>query len=144
MCSIAIVAVYLGTRGGISAEQEPINAVLDEFMTYMVAEDIQSAFALFSPHVQEQVSVDQLNKLLQFGDNILFKGYESIAVSNITLNTGVNLNPNGPQGKNAQVRGNVYYRDGSVGDFTAVLEKVDGEWMLYNITINVPMERYQP
>ncbi len=143
LCSALAVVVFVSIQGSIAAERTPINTVLDQFMKTMLAEDVQSAKALFSPSAQQQLSVDDFDKLIQLGDKVLFMGYSSISADNITLNKGINTNPNTPQGTYAEVTGSVYYDDGSVGSFSAVLEKVDGKWMLYNININVPVQKYQ-
>jgi hypothetical protein len=125
-------------------ERAPVEAVLDSFMKYMEANDVESAYALFSPRVQRQIPIDDVQEMIKGNNYVLFEGYQSISVQNIKLTAAVNTNPDLPQGTVANVKGFIEYSDGFTGNFTATLEKVDGLWMIHRIDINVPPNKFQP
>src|SRR5689334_21696966 len=58
ICSVICLALFGTGVGKIMVERAPIETVLDTFMKDMKAKDIESAYALFSPRVQKQVSMD--------------------------------------------------------------------------------------
>ncbi len=143
LCGLAAIALTIGFYGRVSAERAPINTLLDEFMKSMEAEDISRAFDLFSPATQRSMYPNDLTKMIQVGDKILFEGYVGISADNITLRAVANTNPSLPQGQVADVTGRIYYQDGTVRSFSASLEKVDGEWRISGITINGPIKESQ-
>lgn len=144
MCAIAGLALVLGLQASNIPEQAPINSVLDEFMKDMVAEDIMSAFELFSPNGQRGIYPNDLTDMIEVGDKVLFVGYDRISADKITLDKALNNTSEQADGLVARVTGKVYYQDGKVASFTASLETVEGEWRLYSITLNEPMNNNQP
>jgi hypothetical protein len=144
ICSIICLALIGTGIGKVMVERAPVEAVLDSFMKYMEANDVESAYALFSPRVQRQIPIDDVQEMIKGNNYVLFEGYQSISVQNIKLTAAVNTNPDLPQGTVANVKGFIEYSDGFTGNFTATLEKVDGLWMIHRIDINVPPNKFQP
>jgi hypothetical protein len=127
----------------VVVEQAPVEATLDTLMKNMEAKDVESAFALFSPRAQRQMSITDLEELTEGNNYRLFEGYESISLQNIELLAAVDTNPDMPQGTIANVTAILFYADGLTGDLTAVLEKVDGKWRLFSFSVNVPSDKFQ-
>ena len=142
---ICICSVICLTLAGASmVERVPVESVLDAFMKDMVAKDIESAYALFSPRAQRQIPIDEVQKLIDGNNYILFEGYQNLSVQSLNLAASVNTNPDLPQGAVANVNGFIEYSDSFTGNFTATLEKVDGKWMIDSINITVPPDKFQP
>jgi hypothetical protein len=144
LCSILCIALIVTGVGKVMIEKAPVESVLDTFMKDMEAKNIESAYALFSPRSQRQIPITELEKLTQGNNYVVFEGYESIKVQNLNLTAAVNTNPDMPQGTVANVAGVVTYKDGFTGKLTAVLEKVDGEWRIFNFNVTVPPDKFQP
>ncbi len=143
-CLSTILCLALGGVGfsRVMLEKAPVAAVLDAFMQDMAAKDADRAYALFSPRSQRQTPLADLEAMLQGNNYKLFEGYLSLSVNQINLSVAVNTDPDAPQGSVAHVSGTVTYANGFTGAFTAVLEKVDGLWMLYHIEIMVPPDKF--
>lgn len=144
ICSIICLALFGTGVGKIMVERAPVEAVLDSFMKYMEAKDVESAYALFSPRVQRQIPIDDVQEMIKGNNYVLFENYQSISVQHINLTAAVNTNPDLPQGTVANVRGFIEYSDDFTGNFTATLEKVDGLWMIHRIDITVSPNKLQP
>jgi hypothetical protein len=144
ICSILCVALIATGAGKIMVEKAPVEAVLDSFMKDMEAKDVKSAYTLFSPRSKQQTPITEFEKMIQGNNYVIFEGYESLTVQNLNMGTAANTNPNMPQGTFANVTGAVSYKGGFTGKLTAVLEKVDGEWKLFNIYVTVPPDKFQP
>ena len=144
LCSILCVALVGTGVGKVMVERAPVEATLDNLMKNMEAKDVESAFALFSPRAQRQMSITDLEELTEGNNYKVFEGYESISIQNLNLTAAANTNPDLPQGTVANVTAIVSYAEGFTGDLTAVLEKVDGEWKLFNFHVNVPPDKFQP
>jgi hypothetical protein len=143
-CLITCIALFGTSMYKVSIEKAPVEAVLNTFMKDMVAKDVESAYALFAPRVQRQIPIDDVREMLEGNNYVLFDRYQSLTVQNLNLGGSVNTNPDVPQGTIARVNGFIEYSDNSTGSFTAILEKVDGRWMLDHINITVPPEKFQP
>jgi len=144
ICSIICLALFGTSFVKVMVERAPVEAVLDTFMKNMEAKDVESAYALFSPRVQRQISQADLKEMIEGNNYVLFEGYQSLSVQNLNLSAAVNTNPDQPQGTVANVNGEISYSGGFTGSFDAVLEKVDGNWMLYFINVTVPPNKIQP
>ncbi len=143
LCSIACLALVVAGVGQALMERPPIEKILDSFMREMEAKDVETAYGLFSPRAQRQMPLTVLQKMLQGNNYALLEGYQTLVVENLNLKAAVNTNPDLPQGTVAEVNGTVSYEGGYKGKFTAVLEKVDGAWKLYNINITVPPDKFK-
>lgn len=143
-CLSTALCVGLGGAGfaQILVEKAPIARVLDAFMQDMADRDVDAAYALFSPRSQRLTPRADLEDMLQGNNYKLFEGYQSLSVVQLHMGASVNTDPDFPQGNVARVSGTVTYRDGFTGSFTAVLEKVEGVWMLYGIDIRVPPDKF--
>ena len=144
ICSIICLALFGTSFVKVMVERAPVEAVLDTFMKNMEAKDVESAYALFSSRVQRQISQADLKEMIEGNNYVLFEGYQSLSVQNLNLSAAVNTNPDQPQGTVANVNGEISYSGGFTGSFDAVLEKVDGNWMLYFINVTVPPNKIQP
>jgi hypothetical protein len=138
-CAVCLALVALAV-GKVFLEKAPVEAVLKSFMTDMKARDAHSAYDLFSPRSKRTTPLKNLEQMLQGNNYILFDGYEDLSVQNLNISAAVNTNPDMPQGTVANVDGTISYANGVTGSFTAVLEKVDGQWKLFNINITFPPE----
>ncbi|MFO7584172.1 MAG: hypothetical protein R6W69_05530 [Anaerolineales bacterium] len=143
-CCIALIGISGAGFGAVMNERAPVELVLDAFMKNMEAQDIENAYALFSPRVQREISVDDVQKMIGGNNYVLFDGYQSLSVRNLKLSSAANTNPKLPQGTVANVDGVIEYSGDFSGNFTAILEKVDGDWMIHQININVPPDKFQP
>ncbi len=144
ICSIICLVLFGTSVGKVMVERAPVEAVLDTFMKDMEAKDVESAYSLFSPRVQRQIPIDDVQEMIEGNNYVLFEGYQSLSVQNLNLTAAVNTNPDLPQGTVANVNGFIQYSDGVTGNFTATLEKVDGKWMIHFINIVVPPDKFQP
>lgn len=134
LCALLCIGTGVFSIGGVVRENAAIKDVMDEFMQEMSANDIAGAYALFSPHSHEQTSMEGLGVMRSDSDPAIFSGYEGVRIHNLSLDTGES-DGNGPQGFVAAVAGEVLYKNGKAGYFSAVLEKVEGEWMFYSIDL---------
>lgn len=132
-----------GTALKIVTDKPKIEAVLDRFMSAMVDGDTQAAFDLYSPRAQGQMTLDDLDKMLEGNNAALFSGYRSVAVDTFNLSAAANTNPNAPQGMVAKIVGTVTYVGGMRGQIEATLEEDDGEWRLFYVFISVPPDKIQ-
>lgn len=142
--SMVCVGLVVNTFNKVSEEQGPIESVLDTFMTNMAAKDTESAYALFSPRAQQQTTLDNIEEAITGNNYFLFDGYQSLTGQNLYISTAANTNPDLPQGIVAEVEGIISYDDGFTGQFSAVLEKVDGTWRIYKMNVTVPPNKFQP
>ena len=85
ICSIICLALIGTGVGKVMVERAPVEAVLDSFMNYMEAKDVESAYALFSPRVQRQIPIDDVQEMIEGNNYVLFDGYQSLSVQNINL-----------------------------------------------------------
>lgn len=138
LCSIVCVAVFGTSLYKVLTEKAPVEAVLDAYMQHMVNEDVESAYALFSPRAQRQIPISKVQEMLEGNNYFLFEGYQSLTLSNLNISAAVNTNPDVPQGTVANVTGVIIFEGDIQGSFTGILEKVDGEWMIDAINITVP------
>ncbi len=144
LCSFLCVALVGTGVGKVMIERSPVEATLDTLLKNMAAKDVESTFALFSPRAQRQMVITDLEELTEGNNYKVFEGYESISIQNLKLNVAANTNPDMPQGTVANVTAIVSYTDGFTGNLTAVLEKVDDEWKIFNFNIVVPPDKFQP
>lgn len=142
--SLACIAIFGTILFKVATEMAPVESVLDAFMQDMETKDVESAYALFSPRVQRQMPVDDIQTMIDGNNFVLFDGYQSLSVEYLTLTAAVNTNPDTPQGTVAEANGFVEYSGGFTGNFSATLEKVDGKWMIYRIDIIVPPDKFRP
>lgn len=146
ICVCAVICIAAGGVGlfQINKEKAPLESVLDSFMLAMVARDTDKAFDLFSIRAQRQLSIDDMNEMLEGNNSVLFEGYQSLELQNIKISKAVNTNQNLPQGTVANVNGIIYYDSDFTGTFTAVLEKEGDNWRLHNINVTVPPNKIAP
>jgi hypothetical protein len=125
----------------IAGEQDDIAAVIDAVMGAMAAGEADRAYVLFSPQVQSPDLKAGLESSLTGVAFVLYDGYHGLELSNVTIGVQAGTDPAEPHGVVAQAAGLIYYRDGFVGTFEAVLIKEQGAWKLWGININTSPER---
>lgn len=141
LCSVACLAIFGTSMFKVFQEKEPVETVLDAYMRHMANKDTESAYALFSPRAQRQIPIFELENLLEGNNYILFEGYQSTSVSNLNISASENTNPDLPQGTVANVTGILMFEGNIQGSFEAILEKVDGKWMIDGMYITVPPDK---
>lgn len=125
--------------GNLNKEKAPIEIVLDSYMKHMVAKETNSAYALFSPRSQRQISLENVEQLLEGNKYAIFEGYQRLSVGNIQIRSiSSGTDPNAAQGTVALVVGNIFYAGGVQGVFSGILEKVNDKWQIYSINVQVP------
>ncbi len=142
LCVVVCVVVLAAGVGKSLLERPKVEAVLDRFMVAMRARDAASAYALFSPRAHRTVSQADVEKMLTGNNYLLFDGYRSLAVMNIRLGVLTPAGPDQLQGTVANVDGSVAYDDGFTGQLAAVLEQVNGSWMLFGVNVTVPPDKF--
>jgi len=138
LCVIICVAIFGASMYEIYTEKGPIESVLDAYMQHMVNKDTDSAYSLWSPRAQRQISVSEIEEMLEGNNYALFEDYRSLSVSNINISFAANTNPDIPQGTVAKVNGVVFFENGIQGSFNGTLEKVDDKWMIDSMYVVVP------
>jgi hypothetical protein len=136
------LALSVAALGKVRVEWAPVASALDTFMKEMEAKDVESAYALLSPRSQRQSPMTSLEALTQGNSYVLFEGYESLDVQNLNLTATANADPDAPQGTVAEVTATVTYAGGFTGELSAVLEKVDGAWRLFGVSVTVPPNKF--
>jgi hypothetical protein len=147
ICICISICVALGGIGAfqVGQEKEPIEDVLNSFMFAMVEKDLDTAFTLFSTRAQRQMSENDLEVLIEGNNYVLFEGYQSIEIQNLSISKSLQTNQDLPQGNVATISGIVYYEDGFTGKFSATLEKENGiTWRLHRIDIVVSPDKFSP
>jgi len=138
---ICVVAGGWGAVTGlikVAQERDDVSAVIDEFMREMEKENAVAAYALFSTRAQRQIPLSDIEEMLEGNNFVLFEGYESVMVTNLSIKAAFNTNPDLPQGTIAEVAGTVTYKGGITGGLTAVLEEEGDEWRMHRINVTVP------
>jgi hypothetical protein len=141
LCSIVCVAVIGTGMYKVFLEKAPVESVLDTYMQLMANKDADSAYALFSPRAQRQISISEIQDMLDGNNYFIFEDYQNLSVSNLNISAVVNTNPDVPQGTVATVTGVITYEGGFQGSFNGTLEKVDGNWMIDGFYVNIPPDK---
>jgi hypothetical protein len=135
-CVISILYIAFVTieKRRVAAEKAQIESVLDSYMKSMLSRNYQSAYALFSPSAQEQLSVSDING----GDDFfLFQEYKSLSVENMQIDTYESTNSDGLPITAATVDGTIFfYHDTYVGKFDGIIEKVGELWKIHSISLS--------
>jgi hypothetical protein len=143
LCIIICIAVFGVSMYKVYTETGPVTVVLDEFMTHMENQDVESAYALFSPRAQRQIPLSDIQDMLEGNNYILFEGYQNLSIVNLNISAAANTNPDLPQGTVATVTGTITYDEDIQGSFDATLEKVGETWMIDGVWVNVPPDKFK-
>ena len=144
LCSIICIAPFVIAGVKTASEKAPVESVLNAYMEYMAVKDINSAFALFSPHMQEQTPAEYMQNLVTGHNYAMFSGFQNLTVDSLKLGSETSSDPTKPQGEIAKVSGTIAYSDGFTGQYVAILEKIAGTWKLYSVTVTVPQNKGAP
>jgi hypothetical protein len=142
---VGLCVAVLGTTvvTGIT-ERDNVEQVLDAFMSAMEDKDVQTAYSYFSVKSQTQTDISDLEQMLEGNNYFLFKDYKSLSIQGMNFSSGINTNPNAPQGTVVTISAIVSYTNGFEGAINAVLEQNNGEWRIYNIGVVVPPDKFEP
>lgn len=143
VCLSVVVLTVGGTGLKIVTDRPKIEAVLDGFMSAMVDGDTQTAFDLFSQRAQGQITMGDLETMLEGNNAVLFSGYRSVTIDTFNLTAAANTDPKAPQGTVAKVVGTITYAGGITGQIEATLEEDGGQWGLFYVYITVPPDKFQ-
>ncbi len=138
---VAVLGIFGTSLSGWVLEREPIASVLDDYMNFLADRDAEGAYALFSPRAQRQIPLSKVRELITGNNYMIFEGYLNLSISNLSIVTAVNTNPDLPQGLVANVSGVIEYEGGIQGTFRGILEKVDGKWMIDGMYVTVPPDK---
>ncbi len=144
LCAIICIAPFVIAGVKVAAERAPVESVLTTYMKYMAAKDTDSAFALFSLHMQAQTPSGYMQNLVAEGNYAMFSGFQSLTIDRLNLGSEASSDPTKPQGTIARVSGTTSYSGGFTGQYVAILEKVDGAWKIYSVTVTVPQTKGRP
>jgi len=150
-CSCLCIGVLCAGISGLAigagmakvfTEWPKVESVIDEYMSAMADQDASKAYALYSARSKRNTSLADIEDLLEGNNYTLFEGYQSLAVTYLTLNSTFDSDPDLPQGEVAEVEGTISYTGGFTGNFTAVLEQEGDEWRLFEINVTAPPDKY--
>ncbi len=144
LCLITCLAPFVISAVKTASEKAPVESVLNAYMEYMAVKDVNSAFALFSPHMQEQTPAEYMQNLVADHNYAMFSGFQNLTVDSLKLGSETSSDPTKPQGTIAMVSGTISYSDGFTGQYVAILEKIAGTWKLYSVTVTVPQNKGAP
>jgi hypothetical protein len=119
-----------------------IESVIDAYMIALADQDAQRAYALMSTRAKRNVSLADIEMGLQGNNYTVFEGYQSLTVTDLTINFTSDPDPDMPQGEVAEVQGMISYTYDFTGTFAVVLEKEGDEWRIYGINVNVPPDKF--
>jgi hypothetical protein len=138
--SVVVIGVFF-TLINIGQEKASIAKVLDAYMYAMKVKNPERAYEFFSPHATSQVPISRLQEWLAGRGYGMFEGYQSLTIDSFSLAYIIKREPNQPQGIVFIIKGSVLYDGKMHGNMDASLEKVNGEWKIYDVTIIVPKEK---
>ena len=142
LCSVVLIIALVRGAYRVNVEKRPIEKVITAFMESMEQGDVQNAYTLFSPRARRQFLLADLESLSQGNNYVLFEGYDHLSIQNLSILNSNNSNSDLPQGKVADVTGAITYDGGYIGQFDAILEKVDGVWMIHRINVMAPPDKF--
>ncbi|HSJ53426.1 MAG TPA: hypothetical protein VLC52_06725 [Anaerolineae bacterium] len=134
--------LFLGGNVMVALERDDVERSLHQFMLAMARKNTNAAYALFCEQAQETVPLSKLQEMVEGNNHVLFDRYDSLEVRSLNIGPALSSNPKMPQGIVARAAGETRYTDGSVGNFQAVLQRVNGEWKLAGINVTVPPEKF--
>ncbi len=143
LCVVGVMVAVSSGTGQFAVEQYSITQVLDKFMYAMKVKNPERAYGFFSPRAQRQLPLSKVQEMLEGNNYVLYDGYKSLELKNTKVSAAFNTDQNKPQGTVATVSGTVTYADGTEGALSAILEKVDDEWRIHYVTVNVPPSKFK-
>lgn len=138
LCLVAAVAIGAGGIFMATTEKAPAESVLDAYMQAMAGREVETAYALLSPRAQRLIPISKLQELVEGNNYLLFEGYRSLSIENLSVRWITNINPDLPQGNVLSITGRTLYEDDIEGTFSATLEKLNGTWKIDGMNVIVP------
>ncbi len=122
LCSVVGIARFVSRMKSEMEERTAVISVLDSYMQYMMAKDIESAHALFPSQAKLRVPKSKLEERIEGTKYIAFQGYQSLSI--LGIRAVADMDTDSQYGIAAKmVTAQVMYRDDSQGILGAVLEK---------------------
>jgi hypothetical protein len=147
VCLGLLTAGVIALSGALvtfASERERVERVLDGFMRAVEDKDTARAYTFMSRRATKLWAMSRMEGMIKGNNYVIFDGYRSLQVSDITIGFQSSPQPGEPQGIVAQVSGSVTYDCGYTGDFEAVLEKEGDNWRIFGIQVNVPPDKLKP
>ncbi|MBI9044796.1 MAG: hypothetical protein JEZ06_09940 [Anaerolineaceae bacterium] len=141
LCVLIVGAVLVFGVGTFGNEQSQAKDVIHGYMQDMANQEVKSAYDRFSPRAQRQFKPSDLGGLVKGKNHLMFAGYEDLSINEFAVSQESSEDKDLAQGTVAEAIGELTFSDGYTGEFEAILEKVEDDWMLHYININVPPEK---
>ncbi|MFA5508014.1 MAG: hypothetical protein WC423_21505 [Vulcanimicrobiota bacterium] len=135
MVVLFVGAIGLGFKAFETVKVE-LTPVLTEFIQALEAEDIEAAQKLA---VEGAMSDEDIGRLAAM--TYLFEGFASVTVESGKISKNVNTDERF-SGTLAEATGKVHYQNEETGTFKVGAKKVDDQWRILNISVNISAERY--
>jgi len=133
----AIVSILIN----IGKEKASITKVLDSYMYAMKVKNPERAYEFFSPRAARQVPISRLQEWIEGKNYGYFEGYQSLIVDTFSIAAVLKRNPNQPQGIVYTIKGTISYEGSIHGSLNSTLEKVNGEWKIFDVTVIAPLDK---
>jgi hypothetical protein len=142
---LSVCGIIFGTQIAKAIKEKPeVESVIDQHMRAMADRDVNAAYELFSTRSKKNFPISKLESFLEGNNFVLYKGYQRVSITTISLLATANTNQDLPQGTVAKAAGTVSYAGGFTGQFSAILEQENGEWRIYNFNVTVPPDKFVP
>ena len=117
----------------------PALARLHVFMQKMARKDFESAYSLYAPQAKEEISLSDLQEMIEGSGSLMFEGYKGYTVRDFDLRVPYRI-PDGPEPPpySAKVEGTMFYEGKSSRPFNAVLVLIDDRWAIESLQIDSP------
>ena len=106
-------------------------------MQFMVNKDVDQAYVLISERGKRLISKPELEQLPQRENYAVVANFQKFEIVNVDIPKSIDSNLDNPQGTVARVEGYIDDNDGSQRGFNAILEKIDGKWLIYSLQISL-------
>lgn len=142
MCCLTFIAFSIYSANLIkpdnAADKASIQELIDQFLQYLSARDVQKAYDLFSTDAKKNTPKSVLEKMVSENYAVLFLGYQTSEITSIEINSGLDLSKEAPENRVAKVTGLLHYEGGATGKFDAYFDRENKSWRIYTINLNIP------
>lgn len=140
-CGLCVMASLPAMQAGM--ESDEMVTTLNAFFEALDQQDLAEAASLVSTRGAKFITEEALSEMIEGANYSIFEDFESVTINNMMVRTGVNTNPNMPNGVYSQISGSVDYTGGYTGSFSAVLERENDEWRVFSFNMTAPPEKIQ-
>ena len=117
LCLAIVITNVIISSKKTAVEEAAITSILDNYMKYMVARDVENAYALFSPEFKEVFSLSDIEGLTKGQTYELFEGYQSLFIQVSRFSTVVSTEKT--MRDVARISGTITYEGNIQGVFEA-------------------------